>query len=98
LTNSFSATANYQATAKVKLNAGYTYALYEEDQDIVGSSSITGKAQNGRYSALSLGVSYEPIRSVGLGCDMQRYDRSESALSRAYDGNTVACRASFTID
>jgi hypothetical protein len=57
-----------------------------------------GSEQNGRYSALSLGVSYQPIRSVGLGCDMQRYDRTRSTFTRAYDGNTVACRASFTID
>ena len=98
LTNNFSATANFQATAKIKFNAGYTYALYEEDQDIVGSSPSTGSEQNGRYSALSLGVSYQPIRSVGLGCDMQRYDRTRSTFTRAYDGNTVACRASFTID
>lgn len=98
LTNNFSATANFQATAKIKFNAGYTYALYEEDRDIVGSATSTGSEQNGRYSALSLGVSYQPIRSVGLGCDMQRYDRTRSTFTRAYDGNTVACRASFTID
>lgn len=98
LTNSFTATATYQATAKIKFNAGYTHALYEEDQDIAGYPSTTGGPQNGRYNALSLGVSYQPIRSVGLGCDVQRYDRTQSVFSNAYDGNTVACRASFTID
>ena len=100
LTNSLSATAAYQATAKVKLNAGYTYAQYEEDSDLVleGVLPISSNAQTGRYSAMSLGVSYQPIRSVGLGCDVQRYDRTKSVFSRAYDGNTVACRASFTID
>lgn len=98
LTNTLSATANYQATAKIKLNAGYSHALYEEDQDIAGYSSTTSGQQNGRYNALSLGVSYQPIRSVGLGCDVQRYDRTKSTFTRAYDGNSVACRASFTID
>ena len=98
LTNRFSATANYQATAKIRFNADYTYALYDEDLDIVGASTISDRAQNSRYNAVSLGVSYQPIRSVGLGCDLQRYDRTKSAFNGAYDGNTVACRASFTID
>ncbi len=98
LTNNLSATATWQATSKVKLNAGYSFAEYREDQDIFGSSLVGGTDQTGRYSALSLGVSYQPIRAVGLGCDMQRYDRTQSAFSRAYDGNSVACRASFTID
>lgn len=101
LTNSLSATATYQATAKIKLNAGYTHAQYDEDGDLVvnGTSFQVDGNQTGRYNAVSLGVSYQPIRSVGLGCDMQRYDRTASIFSpRAYDGNTVACRASFTID
>ncbi|MDQ5925245.1 MAG: hypothetical protein QG554_187 [Pseudomonadota bacterium] len=100
LTNSLSATASWQATSKVKLNAGYTHAQYEEDNDLQlgGVSPISSSEQTGRYNAVSLGVSYQPIRAVGLGCDMQRYDRTQSVFSRAYDGNTVACRASFTID
>lgn len=98
LTNSFSATAAWQATAKIKLNAGYTHAQYQEDADIVGVSSGGNNEQTGRYNAVSLGLSYQPIRSVGLGCDVQRYDRTQSVFSRAYDGNSVACRASFTID
>lgn len=101
LTNSLSATATYQATAKIKLNAGYTHAQYDEDSDLVvgGASYQQGGETTGRYSAVSLGVSYQPIRSVGLGCDLQRYDRTASIFSpNAYDGNTVACRASFTID
>ena len=100
LTNSLSATATYQATAKIKLNAGYTHAQYDEDSDLVleGVLPVSSNEQTGRYNAVSLGVSYQPIRSVGLGCDVQRYDRTQSVFSRAYDGNTVACRASFTID
>ena len=100
LTNSLSANASYQATAKVKVNAGYTLAFYQEDLDlqVEGAPPVLSNDQDGRYNALSLGVSYQPIRSVSLGCDMQRYDRTQSALSRAYDGNSMACRASFTID
>lgn len=100
LTNSLSATATYQATAKIKLNAGYTHAQYDEDSDLVleGVLPVSSNEQTGRYNAVSLGVSYQPIRSVGLGCDVQRYDRTQSVFSRAYDGNSVACRASFTID
>ena len=98
LTNSFSATAAWQATAKIKLNAGYTHSQYQEDSDIVGLSFGGNDEQTGRYNAVSLGLSYQPIRAVGLGCDVQRYDRTQSVFSRAYDGNSVACRASFTID
>lgn len=100
LTNSLSATATFQATAKIKLNASYTHAQYDEDSDLVvaGAPALLSNEQTGRYNAVSLGVSYQPIRSVGLGCDVQRYDRTQSVFSNAYDGNTVACRASFTID
>ncbi|MDD2976359.1 hypothetical protein [Aquabacterium sp.] len=101
LTNSLAATATYQATAKIKFNVGYTHAQYEEDSGLESAAvggQISSDEQTGRYNAVSLGVSYQPIRSVGLGCDLQRYDRTQSVFSRAYDGNTVACRASFTID
>ncbi|MEJ5897296.1 hypothetical protein WIT60_10635 [Aquabacterium sp. G14] len=100
LTNSLSATATWQATAKIKLNANYTHAQYEEDSELLlaGVTPVSSDEQTGRYNAVSLGVSYQPLRSVGLGCDMQRYDRTASVFSRAYDGNSVACRASFTID
>lgn len=100
LTNSLSATATWQATAKIKLNASYTHAQYEEDSELLlaGVTPVSSDEQTGRYNAVSLGVSYQPLRSVGLGCDMQRYDRTASVFSRAYDGNSVACRASFTID
>ena len=100
LTNSLSATATWQATAKIKLNANYTHAKYEEDSELLlaGVTPVSSDEQTGRYNAVSLGVSYQPLRSVGLGCDMQRYDRTASVFSRAYDGNSVACRASFTID
>ena len=100
LTNSLSATVTWQATAKIKLNANYTHAQYEEDSELLlaGVTPVSSDEQTGRYNAVSLGVSYQPLRSVGLGCDMQRYDRTASVFSRAYDGNSVACRASFTID
>lgn len=100
LTNSLSATAIWQATSKIKLNVGYTLAEYKEDAGRVldGVSPLSNNEQTGRYNALSLGAAYQPIRSVGLGCDVQRYDRTQSVFSRAYDGNSVACRASFTID
>jgi len=65
---------------------------------VAGAPALLSNEQTGRYNAVSLGVSYQPIRSVGLGCDVQRYDRTQSVFSNAYDGNTVACRASFTID
>ena len=65
---------------------------------LAGVTPVSSDEQTGRYNAVSLGVSYQPLRSVGLGCDMQRYDRTASVFSRAYDGNSVACRASFTID
>lgn len=100
LTNSLSATVTWQATPKIKLNANYTHAQYEEDSELLlaGVTPVSSDEQTGRYNAVSLGVSYQPLRSVGLGCDMQRYDRTASVFSRAYDGNSVACRASFTID
>lgn len=98
LTNTFTGSARWQATAKVGVNAAYTHALYQEDYGVGTAVALTNSSVNGRYNGLSLGVSYQPIRSVDLGCDAQRYDRTRSTFSRAYSGNALTCRASFTID
>lgn len=98
LSNTFTGSATWQATAKVALNAAYTHARYQEDYGLASQTVLASSSRDGRYNAFSLGVSYQAIRAVGLGCDIQRYDRTASTFSRAYDGNSVACRASFTLD
>lgn len=98
LINTFKLSARWQATSKIAVSAGYAHTLYKEDYGIASLQQISSVSKDGRYSAYTLGVSYQPIRAVGLGCDLMNYDRTQSTFSRAYSGNTVTCRASFTIE
>lgn len=97
LTNNYSLTATYEATAKLKLTANYAYILYKEEEVRTGENEVTPQARNGRYAGYSLGFSYRPLDSLGLGCNRQSYDRTQSQFTRAYSGLTYSCYASFTI-
>lgn len=98
LNNTLTGSARWQATAKVAVNAVLTYARYQEDSGLGSSSVVTSTSENGRYKGYSLGVAYQPLRALGLGCDALRYNRTKSRFSLGYSGNTLACRASLSID
>jgi len=102
LTNQYSASATWQATAKISATAQLTHIRYDEESkttiSVPGQEATDSDERAGRLNAISLGVDYRPIRSVNVGCDVQRYDRSASVFSRAYSGQALSCSLGFTLD
>ncbi|NBD22204.1 hypothetical protein GTZ97_16210 [Aquabacterium fontiphilum] len=102
LTNQYSASATWQATAKIAATAQLTHIRYDEESrtttTVLGQETTDSDNRAGRLNAISLGVDYQPIRSVNLGCDLQHYDRTASVFSRAYSGRALSCSLGFTLD
>jgi hypothetical protein len=93
---------NHSTTAKISLNAGFTYRRYEEElrqlQDGIFGSASGSTSRNGEYRAFSLGANYQIHRAVKLGCALEKYDRTASLFSGEYDGEQVTCNASVKFD
>lgn len=97
LTNQFSASASWQATSKISANLQLAHIRYDEEESNT-SELNPDTSQSGRLNSVSLGVDYQPLRSVSVGCDVQRYDRTRSKFSRAYSGRSMSCSVGFTLD
>ena len=100
LTNQFSASASWQATSKISANLQVAHIRYDEERSQESSIPVLNAdaSQNGRLNSVSLGVDYQPIRSLSVGCDVQQYDRTRSEFSRAYSGRSMSCSVGFTLD
>lgn len=100
LTNQFAASASWQATSKIAANLQLTHVRYDEERSQESSLPPLNAdaSQKGRLNSISLGVDYQPLRSLSVGCDVQRYDRTESVFSRAYSGRSMSCSVGFTLD
>ena len=102
VTNQLSASATWQATSKISSTATLTHVRYEEESNFTsvskGIERTDSQDTRGRLNAVSLGVDYQPMRSLAVGCDLQHYDRTQSAFSQAYSGRTVSCSLGFTLD
>lgn len=85
VTNALSVFANYQLTAKVRLNGGVSYAR-RNLADALGNSG------NDRTTSLAFGVDWTPTRVLTFGCNVTRDQRSAStSLSSDYRGNYFGC-------
>ncbi|MDH5540069.1 MAG: hypothetical protein OEY03_11765, partial [Rhizobacter sp.] len=99
LTTSLSVNARYEASAKIRLNAGLRYSRRNLDNQLV-VAGLPGQTVEGVDSlrSFSLGASYVPTRSVQLGCNTARDERRASGgLSSSYTVNTNLCSAQFTL-
>jgi len=100
ITNTLAFGARYKASAKVSFGANYRYVRYDSARvrSSVVSSSVSNRSSQSSYKALGLDVSYEPIRSVDLGCNWQHYEQTEDIFRLAYKGWSTGCNANFTLD
>lgn len=100
ISTSLSATVNWQVTAKVGFNSGFTYKRIKEERNEVvpGLNRNDNSSLNGDYKSLRLGVKYSLARSASLGCSVEKYDRSRSLFGAEYDGESVNCNVTFVID
>lgn len=91
--------ATYAATAKITAtaNAGYIH------RSLVDSSSVNGapisqRAGSDNTLAFGLGARWQAMRSVQLGCDLNREQRNaDSNLSWDYSANSFSCYGQFTL-
>lgn len=100
ITNTLALGARYKASAKVSLGTNYRYVRFDSER--VGSNAVLRTSSNlssdSNYQSLSMDVSYQPIRSVELGCNWQRYKQTPDLFRIEYKGHATGCSASFTID
>ena len=100
ITNTLALGARYKASAKISLGAGYRHVSYDNSR--VGSNAVlrtsTTRSSDSNYQALSLDASYQPMRSLELGCNWQRYKQTPDLFRIEYKGHATSCSANFTID
>jgi hypothetical protein len=100
LSNSAQFSANYEATAKVQLNA----ALLLSRRSLVDTLTLSNGGQpnpttgTDTLSGVNFGVTYAPLRSLFLACSVGHERRnSASVLSTSYSTDTASCSARFTL-
>ena len=92
-TTSLRLRADYLATAKIRLNAGVTYAR----RDLVRTGPPTAQVPLGASGSddtteFTLGATWEPTRSLVFGCDLGHEKRSASGvLSLPYSASRMSC-------
>jgi hypothetical protein len=87
-TTSLRLSADYEATAKIRVNASVTQAR----RDLV--STLPGATVSGDddTTVFALGATWEPTRSLVFGCDLGHEKRSASGgLSDPYSANRFGC-------
>ena len=99
LSTSFALMANYEATAKIKLNAGFRYTRRSLVEDrFVNGVPVQSAEGVDSLKTLSLGATYLPTRNWQLGCNAQRDLRLASGgLSNGYTNTHADCAAQFTL-
>lgn len=100
ITDTLAFGARYNASAKVAVGANYRYVRFDVSRarSNAALNTASSRSSESNYQAIALDVSYQPIRSVGLGCNWQRYKQTPDLLRLEYKGYSTGCNASFTID
>lgn len=75
----------YQPTSKIRVNGDLRYR----------KGTLSGGEEE-RLSGYALGISYEPTRSITLGCDVIYEDRNTSGLT-SYTATVSTCSGQFTL-
>ncbi|MCY7315328.1 MAG: hypothetical protein LH480_06790 [Rubrivivax sp.] len=96
-TDSLSLNASYELTGKTRLNA----AVQGYRRSLVGNSVfISGIEGRDRGTTASLGLRWEALRSLTLGCQISRDERgrnSTPALNDAYSASVYSCFGQFLL-
>ena len=100
LTSSVQVSVGYEVTAKIQADASLHYRK-ESLVDTLSQSNggaATGATGGATTTGLNFGLSYAPLRNLGLSCRVG-YDKrnTASALSSTYDSKSVGCTARYTL-
>jgi hypothetical protein len=91
--------AFYDATAKIQLNAlaRYTHRSLVDTLSVGGGGTITS-AGNDDTTTLSLGIRYNPTRTIQIGCSIGTESRNaDSTVSYDYSANAASCFAQIRL-
>jgi len=94
-TTSLRLRADYEATAKIRLNGGLSFSRRDLVRTLPPNAFLPVNARgDDDTTELTLGATWEPTRSVVLGCDVGHEKRSvDGVLSLPYTANRVGCYA-----
>lgn len=91
--------ARYEMSAKVQLQVGLAYNRRQLDNTLVLAAvnpATVSATDNG--TAFDLGLTWQPTRTIALGCAWRDERRSGSALSLAMRYRTASCNAQLAMN
>ena len=98
VTDALRVDTDYAVTAKVNLRAGLGWSQRKLVASQQAGSAIAEIRDSDTLRDLRLGVSWDPRRSMRLGCDVVHEDRSASGqLSTPYRAQTFGCYGRLTL-
>ena len=93
--------ANYELTGKTALNASLQRIDRRLDNAIDTGTTTSAVSATDRTHAISLGATWDPLRSVRVGCGYSRVKRTVSegsqSLTYPYSVNLVNCSAQIAL-
>ncbi len=85
-------------SAKVKAYAGVGVTKRNTVDVLSSNNTLLSTPGTDRTTFINAGLRWSPTRSIDVGCDIGRNQRSvDTGVSRSYSDNTVGCNASFTL-
>jgi hypothetical protein len=103
-TTSLNLAAKANLTGKTSVQLSHSIAHYNIDHTENDSFIYSGALDpnSNSYSSYghttSLSLDYAALRSVVLGCSVQRYTQGHDLYRLKYSGNSIGCNARFTIN
>jgi len=105
VTTNLAGSARAQLTGKLGLSLSQVVTRFKVDREQITSVDAAAfvyasnsTAASSYYHATTIAMDYQALRSLSLGCSYQHYHQGQDVYRRKYQGNSVDCNASFTID
>jgi hypothetical protein len=102
LTNAVALSAGYEATGKIRVNAGLRYARRKLlNEQFVGGVLVSSTEGRDSVTSVTLGATWDPTRNWQLGCnagqDSGKPSDTASGVSTRYTNTIVTCTVQFTV-
>ena len=100
LTTTMGLATSYAATAKIGIDASLSRTARKLTNTQSANAAQTSETGNDRLNRFTLGVHYDPTRTVELACNYVREGRSADnlALSYTYHSTLVGCSAQLSLN
>lgn len=100
VTTTLALDASYEASAKIRLDLGYSSASRNLTNSLSVNAAQPSSATDGdRLQRLRFGARWAPTRTLEFNCNLSREARSadNATLTYAYQSNTVGCAAQLAV-